>query len=546
MLIYLALIGVCFFAHLGFASSYFAKRTGALWPWETWSLISLLVFSAGASWLSLVQPVTVAFGILYLLLVFFVSLYVGKPWKRNAFTGKSSSILWLLCVSALLFALGGAARITYNDTLIYHTQAIRWIQEYAVVPGLGNLHTRFAFNSHLFTAAAGSSFVYKEALLYPFNTLLLIVLIATLLRKIKTNLASGGGIPVLVYVLLLFIVILLYPSWAHAPSPDIAIAALTLFMFVYAWDAMAAPRMADIILLSALVATAIAYKLSTIFLGLLPLYLIWRFSALRGATHSFRAVGWSLLVGALVLLPFFLRNVGLSGYLVYPFPGIDLFNVDWKIPAATAQFDSDYITAWARVPRAPVYEVLAMPFAEWFPQWARKKSLPFTVLLLGTAFSALVFIWSVCKRRWHTAFTLFVVWVNVLFWWATAPDPRFIHGILFIATALSLGIVLQSIKAITLPWRAYQFLTVAAIFMAVFTIKDDVRALATKHIVIPRPYPTGQQQWVRTEAAAYRIPAVDNQCFNAPLPCAEKPIDHLEMRGQTLAEGYRIKSNESP
>lgn len=35
----------------------------------------------------------------------------------------------------------------HYDTSLYHVQAIRWIEEYGVVPGLGNLHNRFVYNS---------------------------------------------------------------------------------------------------------------------------------------------------------------------------------------------------------------------------------------------------------------------------------------------------------------------------------------------------------------------------------------------------------------
>ena len=40
------------------------------------------------------------------------------------------------------------------DTGLYHAQAIRWIEEYGVVCGLGNLHSRFAYNSAAFALCA--------------------------------------------------------------------------------------------------------------------------------------------------------------------------------------------------------------------------------------------------------------------------------------------------------------------------------------------------------------------------------------------------------
>ena len=41
-----------------------------------------------------------------------------------------------------LFAYGTSTGIIHYDTGLYHAQSIRWIEEYGVVPGLGNLHSR--------------------------------------------------------------------------------------------------------------------------------------------------------------------------------------------------------------------------------------------------------------------------------------------------------------------------------------------------------------------------------------------------------------------
>ena len=43
---------------------------------------------------------------------------------------------------------------TNYDSGLYHFSSIRWINEYAIVPGLGNLHGRLAFNQSFFTYVA--------------------------------------------------------------------------------------------------------------------------------------------------------------------------------------------------------------------------------------------------------------------------------------------------------------------------------------------------------------------------------------------------------
>ena len=54
----------------------------------------------------------------------------------------------------LLFAYGASRGIIHYDTSLYHAQSIRWIEEYGVIPGLGNLHSRLAYNSASFCLSA--------------------------------------------------------------------------------------------------------------------------------------------------------------------------------------------------------------------------------------------------------------------------------------------------------------------------------------------------------------------------------------------------------
>ena len=61
-------------------------------------------------------------------------------------------MIWILLL--LVFAYGTSTGIIHYDTGLYHAQSIRWIEEYGVVPGLGNLHSRLAYNSAAFALSA--------------------------------------------------------------------------------------------------------------------------------------------------------------------------------------------------------------------------------------------------------------------------------------------------------------------------------------------------------------------------------------------------------
>ena len=54
----------------------------------------------------------------------------------------------------LVFAYGTSRGYIHYDTGLYHAQSIRWIEEYGIVPGLGNLHSRLAYNSSAFCLSA--------------------------------------------------------------------------------------------------------------------------------------------------------------------------------------------------------------------------------------------------------------------------------------------------------------------------------------------------------------------------------------------------------
>ena len=54
----------------------------------------------------------------------------------------------------------------------------------------------------------------------------------------------------------------------------------------------------------------------------------------------FRETAGYLLLGILTALPYFIRNVIISGWLVYPFTQIDFFQVAWKIPKGLADYDA--------------------------------------------------------------------------------------------------------------------------------------------------------------------------------------------------------------
>ncbi len=93
-------------------------------------------------------------GLLANLLLVFVCLMTAvlfrqELWKtaKEQCMGISGRRKIFYLILFLLFAYGTSRGIIHYDTGLYHAQSIRWIEEYGVVKGLGNLHCRLAYNS---------------------------------------------------------------------------------------------------------------------------------------------------------------------------------------------------------------------------------------------------------------------------------------------------------------------------------------------------------------------------------------------------------------
>ena len=73
-------------------------------------------------------------------------------WTKIRGWGYGPCLLAVLIVLLLVYITAG--NTWHYDTDLYHAQAIRWIEQFGVVKGLGNLHNRFAYNSAFFCLQA--------------------------------------------------------------------------------------------------------------------------------------------------------------------------------------------------------------------------------------------------------------------------------------------------------------------------------------------------------------------------------------------------------
>lgn len=88
---------------------------------------------------------------------------------------------------------------------------------------------------------------------------------------------------------------------------------------------------------------------------------------------KWKEISFFIIAGSLVIAPFLIRNVIISGYLVYPYASLDFFDVDWKMAKSVVDFDNREIMAYGRDLES--YFQSAFPVSEWIPIWWSHQKL---------------------------------------------------------------------------------------------------------------------------------------------------------------------------
>jgi hypothetical protein len=473
-----------------------------------------------------------------------------------AFRVQTPRLAWLLLALVIVSIMEQATHHPSNpDSGIYHAQTIRWAETFPAVPGLGNLHGRLAFNSSWLVLQALFSFAFLG--LRSFHMLPAVLSALVLFdcwrglvgwlrgRPTPVNILKTLLIPVFFYVL---------PSEISSPGTDLPVVLLVWFL-ASAW--MDRPRRdglepgIDEIALYILVLFAVTIKISAAPLLILAAFV--GISALRRPV----LVGKLAALTIVLLAPWFARSVIQSGYLVYPVPFINVFQVDWKVPAITAQDERDAIVAFGRLPRMERDEVMAMPINVWLPRWFENQTLNRKLLLGLAALSPFLLVGVVTSETlWRERFRiwnirLFQVYLAALmggfYWLFTAPDFRFGYGFLVLLILIPILLPLTWVSRELENHTRLQPLLLAGaliLFQLVFLIRSFESETIQQRLLFPQDYPV-----LPTEPCPLKDTSVlcasqisYNECWYESFPCIPFPRPEVELRGESLREGFKIQN----
>jgi len=333
------------------------------------------------------------------------------------------------------------------DSGLYHFQTIRWLNEYPLVPGLGNLHWRFALNQSYFNFLALLNIDPYWGKGYAAGGLFLLLLsVLTLLefaqKQTKTWCWIFGGA--------IFMYFGYVASGIANPAPDgvIGLVQITVFLLLFKLLDSAnqysvedsSQRQRDITTLLLLCLTMTTIKLTGALFALACIVIVlWK------NRNVFRQYPkkWLILSGILLLLMVvhFGRGYLLSGFPLFPGLILAAHDLPWSLPTELVKFESDLIKSWARMPGTLSLERTLSSWA-WVPVWFKAMSFG-TFTLLGCALvlmvigSALVFVNKMRSTKGNLFLLYLPLYATLIFWFVTAPDPRFLGSILVLCIALS-------------------------------------------------------------------------------------------------------------
>lgn len=476
---------------------------------------------------------------------------------RKRFRSKEGVVCLIIVLISAFYASRGNF---HRDTGIYHAQAIRIIEEYGIIKGLGNFQLHFAYNSSYLALCAlfTLSFVLPFALhtMTGFIMALFTCYAACGLMKWTSRVSHTADMARLAIIIYGITVL----EYLQSPATDYGAMYMVLYIMC-AWITQAVEKKDDSEdipvygYLAVLSIFTVSMKLSAaalVVIAVLPFILLVK-KKMAKETVSF------ILIGFLSFLPYLVRNVIISGWLLYPAEAIDLFNVVWKVPAEYMKFDANQIKVWGRELQdtMSVEEGITVGISDWLPIWWEKKRfyekllLAFQVAGAGAVLLNLIIRKVRKKIRADVAMFYIAVFINIGMWFFTAPFIR--YGLAFlmllpICAAMDLAENIFKGKA----FLRFAMVAIAVVCFGNWTaryLKVDkerfVEHAKDGYYLTPIPFPDSETDEVNMNGViVYNTVHEDeeiNSYYNCPSSCYSDMINRSEPIGTTLKEGFKAK-----
>lgn len=489
------------------------------------------------------------------------------------------------------------------DSANYHMVAVKWINNYPAVPGLGNLFDRLAYNnsSFLYVAFLEAGFWFQKSS-YIANGILILVLLSFIILCVFRLFNNKSSFKYHNILLIFLFAPLFRESWLSnmsSPSPDLPIFLMGILLGYYFLKLIEDYKNKEtdqgffLFIIIVLSTTGIVIKLSFAVVGLLTMiitFILWIIKIKSKFILFKKEFVISLISPIFALIPWIIRGIIFSGYPFYPV-AFSPFNFDWKIPVEDVALMNNSIKGYTRLPSERWKESLGN--WHWLREWAIKNilhrlDLIWPILLIIIGLLLIIIFRKKFRKELTTIKSIKFYWFfpipfifSIIYWFLSAPDPRYAGSTIWV---LGIGIFTMSLIFIinfkTPKFKMKILIVLLSLFLTItycwhyLPIKGEEQFVKTlifegsirKSIKIIHfenylfPVNTLKRSWEND--AFYDIPEaklkefktysglivyvpLDGLCWYAPLPCTagiSEPNPKLKLRvDSNLRYGFTTK-----
>jgi hypothetical protein len=462
--------------------------------------------------------------------------------------------LLVLLLTVSVFGLGPSEHGHY-DTGLYYLNSIRWAQQYPAIPGLANLHSRLGYNQSSFLMVAFLSRMANLGLARAcqvINPLFVFISGWAILDRIRLNLLSAKERRIRLYATLLLCPLLFFAThiYLSAPTSDIAAAAVALpaalALFCSLEEIFERSNVQAINWIFLLIVCAfLSAKLKLSYMVLAGIGIGIAATALALIKRRSFFSSWARAGGlcALLFLPWMARGVVLSGYAFYP-ANFLRFHTDWAVPGRNAAGERRWIYSWARMPGEDPDVVLKSNawIGPWIERNAKDPENVFLALFLitGLAFGlSSFFIPMDRQRRLLSVLLVAQSLCAVIFWFKTAPDPRFGYAAILLCGVNGFYVFTSAIIGLSAV-RAGLFVCMITLGSFSFIGRTQFPAIGGQEKKFPQGFPKAELEFQTTNSGLRIGVAKHQQVWDSGLLVTPYCDPDLTLRGSRLREGFRI------
>ena len=479
--------------------------------------------------------------ILFILICLLIGMKYGDVNDvRNILRKVNLKILIFFLTTSIWLGFLTNHNIGPYDFGLYHLQVIKWAENFHIIKGIGNLHSRLAFSCSSWLLCSQFNILFNTKLfLWTHGAIYLIIgFINFIYVPLFSNIKKAEKIIRILYVPILFN--LCFSSFPGTSS-DLPVFLYTSIISLYFFKFVIYKEIHSLNMIFLIAVLGISSKLSfgAIIIGLIiPLIftLIKMISRIKYVSRGF------LFLSLITFVLWSYRNVIMTGYPFYPYSKIS-FPVAWKMDKLAVENTKNQIT----IHSTGLTDLEKLNYNKRISWYFKKITVqhrkieiyyPIIIGIFGLLFSIIFF-----RKKLFKIFILVLPSVVPIFLWTQIPASRFFYssfwwlGIMFIVFPLT-----KILKKFNLNYF-YLMIIMFSISIHVFDRLGSPKTFFP--INMRSTIPDAHTQKVKSsDGLIYFRPEDGDLCWDSPLPCSPEPKFWLKNIVQTnkyeLEEGFRI------